>query len=520
MKRDSGLGARLTATLKGSLYVLLAGVTVLGAAGGSGRIVDAAKAGDFGAVKTLIAQKADVNVAEADGMTALHWAVRANDLPTVQALLRAGAKVNVASRYGMTPILFAAQNGDPTVVAALLKAGADPNSALPEGQTALMTAARTGSVESIKLLVETGAKVDTKEQWQGQSALMWAASQNNAGAVKTLIQLGADKNEKSKLLSFPEFKWETSGMVVTVLPRGGWTPLMYAARDGAADAVAALADAKADLNASDPDGTTALMYAITNAHFDTAAVLIEKGADPNVADSTGTTALYSAVDMHTMGPMLSRPSPKLVDKLDSADIVRLLIAKGANVNARLKRPIIGRHHTPTGDASLGEGTTPLARAAKSNDLQLMHALLDAGADPKLTLKDRTTVLMISAAGGAVVGAYAVAIPVTEESSIEAIKLCLERGVDVNAFNTNGTTAMHSAVQRGAQKVVRYLAEHGAKLDMKNKQGRTPLDIAQGVGGGAGRGGGGRGRGAAPTAAMADLLRSLMAGTPAPGGANQ
>ena len=116
---------------------------------------------------------------------------------------------------------------------------------------------------------------------------MWAASQNNAAAVKTLIELGADKNERSKLLSFPEFKWETSGMVVTVLPRGGWTPLMYAARDGAADAVGALADAKADLNATDPDGTTALMYAITNAHFDTAAVLIDKGADPNVADSTG-----------------------------------------------------------------------------------------------------------------------------------------------------------------------------------------------------------------------------------------
>src|SRR3954465_13070630 len=480
-------------------------------ASGSARVVDAAKAGDFAAVKTLIAQKADVNVAEPDGMTALHWAVRANDLPTVQLLVRAGANVNAASRYGMTPIIFAAENGDPRVVAALLKAGANANSALPEGQTALMTAARSGNVDSIKLLVETGAKVDAKEQWQGQSALMGAAAQNNAAAVRALVSLGADTNERSKLLSFPEFKWETSGMVVTVLPRGGWTPLMYAARDGAADAVAALADAKTDLNASDPDGTTALMYAIINAHFDTAAVLIEKGADPNVADSTGTTALYSAVDMHTMGPMLSRPSPKLVDKLDSADIVRMLLAKGANVNARLKRPIIGRHHTPAGDASLGEGTTPLARAAKSNDLQLMHLLLDAGADPKLTLKDRTTVLMIASAGGAVVGAYAVAIPVTEESSIEAIKLCLDRGVDINAFNTSGTTAVHAAVQRGGQKVVRYLAEHGAKLDMKNKQGRTPLDIALGVGGGTGRaGGGGRGRGAGPSAGMADLLRSLMA----------
>jgi ankyrin repeat protein len=510
-------------TVRYTCLLAAAAIASLGAAGGNGiRLVDAVKQGNAAAVKTLIAQHADVNAAEADGMTALHWAVRANDVPTVQMLLRAGAKVNAASRYGMTPILLAAQNGDPTVVAALLKAGANPNSALPEGETALMTAARTGNVDSIKLLVETGAKIDARENWQGQTALMWAAAQNNGAAVRTLISLGADKNEKSKLLSFPEFKWETSGMVVTVLPRGGWTPLMYAARDGAADAVAALADLKADLNATDPDGTTALMYAIINAHFDTAAILIERGADPNVADSTGTTALYSAVDMHTMGPMLSRPSPKLVDKLDSGDIAKMLIAKGANVNVRLKRPIIGRHHTPTGDASLGEGTTPLARAAKSNDLQLMHMLLDAGADPKLTLKDRTTVLMISAAGGAVVGAYAVAIPVTEESSIEAIKLCLDRGVDVNAFNTNGATALHSAVQRGAEKVVKYLAEHGAILDMKNKQGRTPLDIAMGVGGAGGRGGGGggRGRGGAPRETMATLLRSLMAGGQAPGAANQ
>ena len=504
---------------------LLAAVAAvsIGAAGGSGvRVLDAVKQGNTAAVKALIAQKADVNAAEADGMTALHWAVRANDVPTVQMLLRAGAKVNAVSRYGMTPILLAAQNGDPTVVAALLKAGANPNSAMAEGETALMTAARTGNVDSIKLLVETGAKIDARENWQGQTALMWAAAQNNAAAVRTLVSLGADKNERSKLLSFPEFKWETSGMVVTVLPRGGWTPLMYAARDGAADAVTALADLKADLNASDPDGTTALMYAIINAHFDTAAILIERGADPNVADSTGTTALYSAVDMHTMGPMLSRPSPKLVDKLDSADIAKMLIAKGANVNARLKRPIIGRHHTPTGDASLGEGTTPLARAAKSNDLQLMKMLLDAGADPKITLKDRSTVLMISAAGGAVVGAYAVAIPVTEESSIEAIRLCLDRGVDINAFNTNGTTAIHSAVQRGAEKVVKYLADNGAKLDMKNKQGRTPLDIAMGVGAAAGRGGGGnrRGGGGTPRETMATLLRSLMAGGPAPGAANQ
>jgi uncharacterized protein len=500
-------------SVRSAWLVALVAVAGLEAAGSNVRLIDAVKQGNRTAVRALITEHANVNAAEPDGMTALHWAVRTDDQETTQLLIRAGASVKAANRYGITPAHLAAQNGNPTITEALLKAGANPNAALPEGETVLMTAARTGNVDVIRALVSRGADVNASEQWQGQTPLMWAASQNNAGAVKALIELGADKEAKSKLLSFPEFKFETSGMVVTVLPRGAWTPLMYAARDGAIDAAAALADAKVNLNTGDPDGTTALMLAIINAHFDLAAVLIDKGADPNVADSTGTTALYSAVDMHTLGPMLSRPSPRLVDKLDAADVVKRLLAHGANPNVRLKRPIIGRHHTPTGDASLGEGTTPLARAAKSNDLQVMRMLFDAGADPRLTLKDRTTVAMIAAAGGAVVGAYAGAIPVTEESSLEAIKLCVEHGVDLNAFNTNGQTAVHNAVSRNAPLVVRYLAENGAKLDMRDKRGRTPLDIAMGVGATAAqRGGGGnrRGRGAQPSEAMANLLRELMA----------
>jgi ankyrin repeat protein len=456
----------------------------LHAAGGGGvAVVDAAKQGNHAVLQSLIARHADINAAEPDGMTALHWAVRADDVTAVQLLVEAHAHVGAVNRYGITPLYLAAENGDPAVVEILLAAGADANTALPEGETVLMTAARTGNPAIIRALVAHGAQVDARERWQGQTPLMWAASQNNAQAVKALIELGGDKNSRSKLLSFPEFKWETSGMVVTVLPRGGWTPLMYAARDGAIDAAAALADARADLNATDPDGTTALILAIINAHFDTAAVLVERGADPNVTDSTGMAALYAAVDMHTLGPMLSRPAPKLVDKLDAAGLVKVLLAHGANPNARLTRPIIGRHHTPTGDASLGEGATPLARAAKSNDLAVMRMLFDAGADPMLTLKDRTTVAMIAAAGGAVVGAYAGAIPVTEESSLEAIKLCLDHGVDVNAFNTNGQTALHNAVGRGTLTIVRYLADRGAKLDMKDKQGRAPLDVAQGAPGG-------------------------------------
>jgi ankyrin repeat protein len=492
-----------------AVFLALVSIATLNAADSSVSLTDAVKDGNRVAVRTLINQRANVNAAEADGMTPLHWAVRGDDLEMARVLIRAGANVKASTRYGIAPVMLAAQNGNAAMLELLLKAGADANAAMAEGQTPLMTAARTGVPAAIKVLAAHGAQIDTAEQWQGQTALMAAALQNNAAAVRTLIELGADKNARSKMLSFPEFKWETSGMVTTILPRGAWTPLMYAARDGARDAVAALADEHADLNAVDPDGTTALMLAIINAHFDTAAVLIEKGADLNVADSAGTTALYAAVDMHTMPPMLSRPAPKLVDKLDSADVVKLLLAKGANPNVRLKRPAIGRHHTPTADASLGEGTTPLLRATKSNDLAVMKMLIEAGANPMLTLKDRTTALMIAAGGGNVVGAYAIAIPVTEETSIEGMRLCLERGVDVNAFNTNGQTALHLATQRGAEKVVRFLAENGAKMDMKNKQGRTALDIAQ-AGAAPRRNATGGVSGTAPRASLVALLKELGA----------
>jgi ankyrin repeat protein len=183
--------------------------------------------------------------------------------------------------------------------------------------------------------------------------------------------------------------------------------------------------------------------------------------------------------------------------------VKVLLAHGADANARLRRPVLGRHHDG-GDASLGEGTTALMRAAKATDVPVMRALLEGGADPFVTQKDHTTVMMIVAAGGARTGAYSSALSVTEEGAIEALKLCLDHGVDVNAFNNNGQTALHSAATRGADKIVKFLADRGAKLDMKNKQNQTPLDLASGQGRG-GRGGGG---GAHPTTAA--LLRQLIA----------
>jgi ankyrin repeat protein len=464
-------------------------------------LIDAVKAGDASTIRTLLKQRPDVNGSEPDGMTALHWAVRNNDVDTAQLLIRAGANVKAANRYGVTPIALAAENGNATLIEALLKAGADAKASLPEGETALMTAARTGNENVVKALISHGADVNAKEQWQEQTALMWAAAENHPAAIKVLAAAGADLNAHSKVLSFPEYKYETNGMAVFILPHGGWTALMYAARQNSMDAVAALADVKADLNATDADGTTALQLAIINLHYDLATLLLNKGADVNVQDSTGMTALYAATDMRAPAGMMTRPDPKLRDEVDAAGMVKVLLAHGASPNLRLKKPIIGRHNNLVGDTSLGEGTTPLMRAAKANDIPIMRLLLDGGADPAITLKDRTTTAMMA-------------------TSLEAVKLLVEHGVDINAFNANGQSVLHNAVGRGAIDIIQYAADHGARLDRKDKQGRMPLDIAQGAGGSGGRGGagaGGRGGGGRGNAQAAALLRDLMAqkGIPVP-----
>jgi len=476
------------------LVAVLASAVSFGAAGIDVSLIEAVKAGDGQTVRTLLKQRSNVNAAEPDGMTALHWAVRANDTETVQLLLRAGANAKAANRYGVTPLSLAAVNGNAGLMEALIKAGADPNTATPEGETVLMTAARTGNADAVKVLTRHGANVNAREKWQEQTALMWAASENNAAAINALVEAGADMNVHSKVWDFPEYRYETNGMAVFQLPRGGWTALMFAARQNAKDAAAMLADLKADLNAVDGDGTTALQFAIINIHYDLAALLLRKGADPNIQDSTGMTALYAAVDMRSPAGMMTRPNPKFPnqEELDATGMVKVLLERGANPNVALKKPIIGRHNNLVGDTSLGEGATPLARAAKTNDLRIMQLLLDGGADPTITLKDRTTAAMIA-------------------SSLDSIKLLVEHGVDVNAFNTNGQTILHNAAGRGANPIIQYVAGKGAKLDKKDKQGRTPLDIALGAGGG-GRGGAGGGRGGAGRVneSTAALLRELMA----------
>jgi uncharacterized protein len=475
------------------------------------RLIDAARMGNRASVRSLLKERVPVNTLAPDGTTALHWAVRADDMETARLLLQAGANVRLADRYGIPPLKLAAENGSAAMIEILIKAGADPNTTLPNGETVLMTAAHTGKPDAVSLLLSNGAKPNEKEQRFGETAMMWAAAENNAAAIRVLADGGGDLNAKSNLTAFPEFKFITSGMVITALPKGGWTPLMYAARQGSTDAARALVEAGANPNLTDPDGATAIVIAIINAHFDLAAMLAEKGADPNIPDTSGMAALYAAVDMHTLGAMLSRPAPKVTDALDAAGLVPVLLKRGADPNLRLKKPIIGRHHD-SGDASMGEGTTPLMRAAKSSDFQVMRSLLEGGANPAITQKDYSNAAMILLNGR---GAG------NESAILDAIKLCVARGLDIDAFNANGQTILHLAVQKGANSVVRYLAENGAKLDLKNKQGRTPMDLALGVGGGgaaAGAGGGGRGaRGGGPggagggvaNLATASILREFL-----------
>jgi ankyrin repeat protein len=465
--------------IRDALLLVLVPVAALGAGNGL-PLVDAVRNGNREAVRALLKQRADVNLPEPDGMTALHWAVRANDTETAQLLIRAGANVKAANRYQITPLSLAATNGNPALVEMLLKTGADPNGSLPDGETVLMTAARTGNVPTVKILLAHGANPNAKESTQGQTALMSTAMENHVAAAQLLIEAGADVDARSVELNFPAFKWGVGGMVSTSLPKGGWTALMYAARQNARETARALADGGAELNLTDPEGTTALIVAIINAHFDLAGMLLEKGADPNIADLSGLAALYAAVDMHTLWPLLSRPSPKVTGDLDAPGLIKRLLAYGANPNATLKRPVLGKHHD-SGDASLGDGATPFMRAAKAGDVTVMRLLREGGADPTLRQKNYTTALFMAAAGRTTEAYPTGPTTVPGASTIGAIELCLEAGVDINAFNANGQTALHAAAARGDDATVKFLAEGGAKLDTKDKRGNTPLDTALGIG---------------------------------------
>jgi ankyrin repeat protein len=447
------------------------------------RVADAVEKQDSAAVLALLAQRADVNAAQADGTTALMWAVRQDDAPLVDSLLRAGAKVSAVNRYDITPLYLACLNANPAMIERLLKAGADANASGPEGETSLMTVAHTGNVDAAKILLAHGAKVDARESWRGQTALMWAAGQSHPAMVRALLEHGAEVNARSaqqewarQVTAEPREKW---------MPQGALTPLLFAARQGCLECVQILAEKGADWNAPDLEGVSPLLLALINGHYDVAGFLIGKGANVNAADKTGRTALYAAVDFHTM-PVSNRPAPKEIDNaLSSMDIIKMLIEHGANVNAQLERQQPYRTKLDRGDDTMfGAGTTPLLRAAKAGDTEVVKLLLAKGADAKLTTRAGINPLM-AAAGVGTREEDTTGRKKTETEAVETIALLLDAGVDVNAVDGAGRTAIHGAAMWGLDQVVRFLAERGAKLDVKDKRGFTPLDAAEGKAGGLG-----------------------------------
>jgi len=433
--------------------LLVCGIGV-GVSAATPTLMQAVRNGDAAGARALLSGRVDVNATEADGTTPLHVAVLRNDSESVDVLLRAGADPKATTRYGVTPLYLACVNGNAGIIEKLLAAGADANTALPEGETALMTAARTGSVPAITVLLAHGANVNAKEGWKGQTALMWAAAENNAEAAKALIRAGADIKARSR--------------------SGAFTAYLFAARAGHIDAARVLLEAGANVNETLPDGTSALLLAVMNAHYEAAAFLVDRGADPN-ADAQGWAPLHQVVWSRRPNTGSNIPGAVPTGRLDSLELVRKLLQHGANVNVRQKKePKDGFRNMLN-----RIGATPFLLAAKSVDIPLMRLLLERGADPKLTTEDGTTALM-AAAG---VGIWAPGEnPGTEEEALAAVKLVYEAGGGLATdVDKNGETALHGAIYRaGSIAVAKFLIEKGAKLDVKNTKGWTPLIVADGV----------------------------------------
>lgn len=428
-------------------------------------LADAAEKSDRPALRTLLKQRADVNAAQVDGMTALHWAAYRDDLETAKLLLEARADVAATNRYGVTPLSLACQNGNAGLVELLLKHGADPNTALRGGETVLMTAARTGKPGPVKSLLQRGADVNAKET-RGLTALMWAATEGHTAVVESLIKAGAD--------------------IQAALPDSGFNAFFLAARNGRAGVVRALLKAGVDVNTTmEPrrvtskgprKGTSALLLAVENGHFELAMELVRAGADPNDQRS-GYTPLHAMtwVRKPPRGEDEGDPPPSGSGRLNSVEFIRALVKSGADVNARLAngRGGLGKFHT--------KGVTPFFMASATADVPYMKLLAELGADPFIANVEGCTPLM--AACGIGVGSAAANEVAGEEPEVfAATQYLIKLGADVNVVDANGETAMHGAAYKNLPTVIQLLANHGAKIDIwnqPNKHGWTPLLIAEG-----------------------------------------
>ncbi len=437
-------------------------------AASSATLIDAVREGDDKSVAALIQQRADVNVTAPDGSTPLMWAVHRGDLAIVDRLLRAGAKVGAANTFGMVPLAMAAESGSAVLVDRLLKAEADANARLPGGETVLMTAARTGNAEAVRALLARGADVNAKEHTRDQTALMWAATHGRTAAVKVLIEAGANVTARSTELKSFHLNTYIAGRkdadTSARLPM--FTALLFAARRGHLETARALLDAGADVNDAGPDGTPALHIAIINGNWELAAMLLERGADAK-AESPGGTGLHHIARVRAGKFLMKNPTglpmPESNGTLSAMALAKLLLARGADPNARISKLLASRAERG-GQA----GLTPLMMAQIPADPELMRVLIAGGADPKLTSTNGTTVLMMAAGLGlnALLG--------DDEEAFENVKLAIELGVDVNAKNEERDTALHGAAFRNYLPILQYLVERGSMLDPKNTIGWTPL----------------------------------------------
>jgi uncharacterized protein len=514
------------------------------AAASSSPVADAAMNGDSATVQKLIREKADVNAPQSDGATALQWAAYRSDMELADLLLKAGANPKLANRDGRTALQLASLRGDTPMMAKLLDAGAEVNELGVHDETPLMFAARNGSLPALQLLLKRGAQVNAKESLRGTTALMWAVEQGHADAVKLLIQHGADvsvassfdskggtaylapsveqraaqekffrrstvevaeeaalaaKGEKdpAKILAARDEAAAARAFGIAKNTKGGGlTPLVLAARQNCMDCAELLLAAHADVNERTHYGWTALLTAIQNRHYKLAAYLLDHGANPNIANDGGWTPLYIAVDNRNIE---GGDYPVRQPDMDHLDMIKMLIAKGANVNAR----VCGVESTPghcKGDSTetrtiftmqwlYEDGATPFLRAAQSGDVEVMKLLLAHGADPKIETSNGDTALMVAAGIGWVEG---VTYEWSKEENLEAVKMCLNLGIDPNIADKDGRTALHGAAHKGRNDVVLLLVDHGAKLNAEDNGSRDtfvgklkghqwlPIDYARGL----------------------------------------
>jgi uncharacterized protein len=435
-------------------------------------LADAAEQRNRALTRELLATGADVNAAQVDGMTALHWAVYNDDAETARLLVRSRANVNATNRYGVPPLFLACTNNNATLVRLLLDAGANANASLPGGETVLMTAAKVGNLEAVKALLARGANPNARER-RDQTALMWAAAEGHATVVRALIEAGSGINDTLT---------------------SGFTPLFFAVREGHIDVVRVLLEAGVNVNETlkprkdqpaptgsaryQPvrNGTSPLLMAVENGHFELAMALVEAGADPNDQRS-GFTPLHAISwvrkpDASDAGD----PAPIGSGRLTSLQFVGALVARGANVNARLNKV----PRPPASATMLGtEGATPFLMAADRADVPLMRELLKVGADPLLPNADKSTPLMAAAGLGT---SDPLEEAGTEDEALDAVKMLLDLGADINAVDTKGDTAMHGAAYGNFPMIVQLLANRGADVNIWKRpdtEGRTPLFIAEG-----------------------------------------